>query len=466
MKLKKLQIKIRKWASLAVFSASIACASAQSADALIDKLVDKGILTVKEANELREEVDKNFTQATSAKNGMPEWVTAIKFGGDVRARFENFSSDATIIGGGTTNGFQTRNRMRYRLRFGATVTMFDSLEAGFRLTSSDPAGGFTSGDPISGNTTFQDNASKKFIFVDQAYGRWYALNGPDWTGNVAIGKMENPFVFDEMVFDPDYTPEGGAIQVAYRLNDHHSLKLIAACFVLDENALSGADPYMLGSQVRWDATWNTKWSSTMGLAYMSIANKDMLTNGAVPNVNRGNFRQTPTGILQYHFDPIVADAAITYTAPSFPVYKGPFPIRIGGEYINNPSAPSSADNYAWNVGIMFGKSGKKGTWDISYVYRWLGANAWYEEFEDSDFGAFYGASPPSSGVAAPINSGTAYGAGTNVKGHVVRLAYSPTDAMTLSVKWFLTNPIQPFPSAPGLNDNLMSRVQVDASLKF
>lgn len=45
---------------------------AQSADALIDKLVEKGILTVKEANELREESDKGFTAAHSVKTGLPE----------------------------------------------------------------------------------------------------------------------------------------------------------------------------------------------------------------------------------------------------------------------------------------------------------------------------------------------------------------------------------------------------------
>lgn len=39
-------------------------AHAQSADALIDKLVEKGVLTVKEANELREEADKGFNQPT------------------------------------------------------------------------------------------------------------------------------------------------------------------------------------------------------------------------------------------------------------------------------------------------------------------------------------------------------------------------------------------------------------------
>ena len=55
--------------------ASTACAgnvNAQSADALIDKLVEKGVLTVKEANELREETEKNFNQAYSVKSGMPD----------------------------------------------------------------------------------------------------------------------------------------------------------------------------------------------------------------------------------------------------------------------------------------------------------------------------------------------------------------------------------------------------------
>ena len=43
---------------------------AQSVDALLDKLVDKGILTVKEANELKAESDKDFTKAYQVKSGM------------------------------------------------------------------------------------------------------------------------------------------------------------------------------------------------------------------------------------------------------------------------------------------------------------------------------------------------------------------------------------------------------------
>src|SRR5688500_20134878 len=63
-------------------------AHAQSADALIDKLVDKGILTVKEAKDLREGADKGFTTAHQSKTGMLDWVTALRINGDLRARYD------------------------------------------------------------------------------------------------------------------------------------------------------------------------------------------------------------------------------------------------------------------------------------------------------------------------------------------------------------------------------------------
>ena len=83
---------------------------AQSSDALIDKLVEKGILNVNEANQLREESDKDFNKAYSAKNGMPEWVTALKINGDFRGRVEHFNADDSL--------FTSRTRFRYRARIG------------------------------------------------------------------------------------------------------------------------------------------------------------------------------------------------------------------------------------------------------------------------------------------------------------------------------------------------------------
>src|SRR5690349_21457682 len=65
----------------------------QSADALVDKLVEKGILSVKEANALREEADKNFTTSYQIKSGMPDWVSALKLNGDLRLRYDGIYSE-------------------------------------------------------------------------------------------------------------------------------------------------------------------------------------------------------------------------------------------------------------------------------------------------------------------------------------------------------------------------------------
>src|SRR5882762_5286776 len=115
-----------KWtaAGAAVSVALSTAAQAQSADALIDKLVEKGILTTKEANELREEADKNFTTSYQVKSGMPDWVTSLKFNGDFRGRFEKHNMDNTLA--------NDRNRFRYRVRFGVTASLVDDFEIGLR----------------------------------------------------------------------------------------------------------------------------------------------------------------------------------------------------------------------------------------------------------------------------------------------------------------------------------------------
>ena len=122
-------------AALAVFSAH-----GQSSDALIDKLVTKGILTVDEANELREEADKGFNSAYQVKTGLPDWVTSMRIGGDFRARYESFTSG--------DERWSDRHRFRYRVRPGIVATIKDNFEVGLRLTSSEPVGNF-GGDPSS-----------------------------------------------------------------------------------------------------------------------------------------------------------------------------------------------------------------------------------------------------------------------------------------------------------------------------
>jgi hypothetical protein len=456
-----------RWATAAAGTvAALACvqpASAQSVDALLDKLVDKGVLTQQEATDLREEVDQNFKTAHAVRTGLPEWVTSLKLNGDMRGRFEGFYGD--------NDNFVDRNRLRYRLRFGATALFYDTFETGFRLSSSEGAGGF-GGDPISGNTTFQDNASKKFVYVDLAYGKWTYLNKEGLSSAFIVGKMENPFTVSDMLFDGDYTPEGLAHQVT--LTRHfgeatHHWRLNLGGFVLDEIGTTSSDPWLLGAQARWDAKWSVKLESSLGLGAYSLHNSQMLTNGAVPNVNAGNTRERAgLGELSYYMNPIVADASFTYILEKFPRYNGLFPIKVAGEFMHNPAAP--IQNLGWWAGLTFGKAGKLGTWELGYRYKYLEGDAWYEEFVDSDFGAYYRFPPgaltgvPATGAFSGLSNG--YRAGTGLKGHIVKASYSPFDSTTLSLTWFVTDLIKEV-ATPGTDpDSGMNRLQVDLVWKF
>lgn len=417
-------------------------ASAQSSDALIDKLVEKGILNVKEAQQLRDESDKDFNRALSSKNGMPEYVTAFKLNGDLRARYEGFYRNSSES--------VDRNRFRYRLRFGGTATLNDDFEVGFLLISQA-----ANGDPISGNQTLQDNGSKKPVAIDLAYGKWNPIHDADWNYSLTVGKMKNPFVFSEMVFDGDYTPEGLATELAYNITPDQTIRLIGGGFVLDEIGGSSSDPYLIGAQLRWDANWAPKWKSTMGVAFLDILAADRLTVGNIPNnINLGNTRDA-AGLLTEGFSPIVVDASVTYTMESMPTYAGPFPITVGGEYMHNPRAVVQGDAYA--AGITFGKAGKKGLWEFSYRWKELQADSWYEELVDSDSGAFYAGVPANSGLAVGYNSGT------NIRGHMLKASYSPSDSITLSVALFNMWAINPTPFNTG---STINRLQVDAIWKF
>jgi hypothetical protein len=433
-------------------------------DALLNKLEQKGILTVDEAKELKTENQQDsaadLNKAFNSKFPMPDWVNSYKLYGDFRGRFDDLSTDSPGIPGtknspGTGLSSQDRIRLRYRLRVGMLVDMKDDLQVGFRLGSGDATGvgsQSSAGSPLSNNTTMQDNATKKMIYIDAAYGKWTPINDGVWMLAATIGKMDQPFQVSQMVFDSDYTPEGVALQDTYKINDHHSLAVNGAAFVLDEVAASGRDPFMYGGQAIWNANWTSRIASSLGIGAFDIVNKDALglsgfianysndNPGGVPNVNQGNTRNK-YGNLAYNYDPIVVNGSATYTLDTFPLYNGKFPIKLAGEYMNNPGADPAngpANNIGYWVGIQLGKSGKKGTWDIFYRYQYLEADAWYDELVDDDNAVFY-----VNGAAGTSLAKNGWVSGTNVKGQMIKFNYSLTDALTFTFTAYLNDLIKP-----------------------
>ena len=137
----------------------------------------------------------------------------------------------------------------------------------------------------------------------------------------------------------------------------------------------------------------------------------------------------------------------------------PFPIRVGGEYAKNLIVDERNEAYAF--GITFGKSGKKGLWDLSYKYKEMQGDFWYEELVDSDFGGFY--QTPSK-----FATGTGYKPGTNLRGYVIKAQYSLFDSFTLGATVYIANVVDTVPGGaiPAGYDSEVTRVQVDAVWKF
>src|SRR5882757_5022151 len=121
-----------------------------SVDALLNKLEQKGVLTVEEAKQLKEENQQDtagdFKKAFDSKIGMPDWVNKYKFFGDFRGRYDQMNAT-------DNSNYAERTRFRFRLRAGVVANMVDNLEAGFSLTSGDTAQNSGQGNPLSGNTT-------------------------------------------------------------------------------------------------------------------------------------------------------------------------------------------------------------------------------------------------------------------------------------------------------------------------
>jgi len=408
---------------------------------LLNKLEQKGILTVDEADELKAENTTNsvedFNKAFNSKFAMPSWITSYKLYGDFRGRFDDVSTETPAFSGHDNN-----IRLRYRLRAGLIINMKNNLQVGFRLISGDAPGAF-GGNPLSGNATFLGNGSKKFIYIDEAYGIWAPISNETWMVVGTIGKMNQPFQASYMLFDPDYTPEGAALQTTYKINDENSLTFNSAAFVLDQVNTRG--PFLYGGQALWNANWTPQLGTVVGIAAYDIANDGNFAasaTGTPYDSNRGN---TITGVaagdpFARHFNPIVGSASMTYTLDGFPFYTGKFPICVGGEYMDNPAAGSK--NKGWWGGVSFGKAVKRGSWDISYRYQRLEADAWWDQIVDDDNIA----TTPTTPAVTP-ETGTAAG-GTNIKGHLVKFDYAIFDSLTFTFTCYLNDLVNnPVPSA-------------------
>jgi hypothetical protein len=436
------------------------------ADALVDMLQKKGLLTTREANEVKDQMMGDIRdQMPGTKMAIGSWLDELRISGDARIRYEKFFSRQSPTGLATFDEVE-RTRYRYRLRLALAAKAGD-FTAMVRLASGDP---YTIGtantttantaDAISTNTSFDQFASKKPVNIDMAYIIYQPSQFPGlaFTG----GKMESPFWESDMVYDADLTPEGFAEQYTYKFSDEFSLTANLGQWVLAEDNTTanngvvsrGSDSYMLG----WQAGYSYKivpkqWEVRQAVAYYDYqhiqdqANTLLNTYNGV--VNRNSLKTTSTGIISWAKDYNVLSFNNELAIGVFPK----LPITLMGEYIDNLATDEFDTGY--KVGVKLWNAKTKGQYEIGYWYESLEADATLSLFSDSDFGS----------------------GGTNAKGHIIKAKYNLTDYVSLGFAYWNVENIDDFVRVNSTTDvgagtagnnqrRVDNRLQVDVVMKF
>ena len=449
---------------MAVFGAALfwnAGVQGQSGDALLKKLVEKGVLTQREANEIREEVDKESAQTVEmhSKTKVRGWLDELSFSGDIRGRYETFFGRQSPSALGTFDEVD-RTRYRLRLRLGATAKVGD-WTTGFRLaTGEDPSVAGQGSDAVSSNVSFDKFGEKWQIFVDQAY---LAYQPPVIQPlKLTLGKMENPFWESDMVFDHDLTPAGLAEQYTCVFGNENSLFFNLSQWVLAEDNITqnngvvsrGEDAYMLGFQAGHE--WKIvpkKLELKQAIAFYDYFGIQDQAAGAANTFNgsvlRNSLKTTAAGTVVWSKDYDVFTINNELRIGCFEK----LPITLQGEYINNLATNEFEDGY--KIGFKLWDAKKKGEYEIGYWYEVLRADAALSLFSDSDFGS----------------------SGANAKGHIVKARYNFTDWASLGFAYWYVQNVDDFIRSSGAVDpgagvaannqmRLDNRLQLDVTLKF
>jgi len=411
--------------------AGMAKAQTTQVDALIRKLVDKGILDKKEAIELKSEIaadEKTIREETKA-SVLPEWVSRTKIKGDVRLRHQYERR---------TNDTEARNRSRIRYRLGVITNPTNNVEVGAGLASGGQ-------DPRSTNQTLENSFETPDIRLDYAYAQWK----PREDSKIIGGKFERKAYLwapTDILWDSDITPNGIGINYEPKINDSLSAFFNGAYLIIDENGkVDKADPflkYVQGGlkykQGMFDATMaGTRYSfnSLDGTCPDWSSRTNSGLTGATVNSSTG---ACTGGALVYDYDSIVASSEF-----GFKKLFGGLPLNADGriaffgDFIHNPHP--NDENNGWAYGMRIGTENMKtpGDWEIRYVKVILEKDAWVDFMSDSD----------------------RLGGATNIIGHEGIFEYVWKENVTFGMDYYISDLLNG-------SENREKLVQADMVFKF
>ncbi|OGW72299.1 MAG: hypothetical protein A2Y02_00155 [Omnitrophica bacterium GWA2_52_12] len=390
----------------------------------------------------------------SALGGANKWLKDLSFKGDLRLRYEAFSNSA-----GSSSETDPRNRFRYRLRFGWEKKFSEDMKVGFSLASGERSSG-NQVDPTSTNTTFDNNFNFKEIFIEKAYAKYsppFLRKGPVEMVTLTAGKQDNIFEkgSSDIIWDRDVKPEGLSESVNLDLVDGENFDLKSFLsggqFVLDEDATVGGDANLFAYQLGLNAIAYTPLMERpvdflSAFSYYSWYNYAQGSNFLIgtSSLARGNFNAAgPSTSLD------AEDFEVFEYYNEIALYPHGLPVRPYIDWAVNAANQrvGEQDGHAWALGTKIGGINKKGDWELSYAYKYVGSEA-TPGFNDSDFG---------------------FAGHSGKRGNVLKAGYALTDKMTLGLAAIFVSNLNAATSngvSGEVRDEQQRRFQVDLAWKF
>lgn len=349
-------------------------------DILLRKLVEKGILTPGEAQEIKvetqEEVKKEVVQGKSYT--LPQWVQNTKLKGDFRLRYQYDHTKKLP----TTTSSNNTHRARIRARVGLESKINEKVLLGVGIaTGKTDATTIDKDTARSSNITLGNGFSKKSIGLDLAYGQYSPFS---WLTLVG-GKFKNPLWQPwDLIWDTDINPEGGAIKIYKNITPNTDLFVNTGVLVIDEGAC-GADPtmYVIQPGINQKITEGISFKTAVSYYGFSGVKGKCLDGNTGTNSNTTG---TTTGRLLYNYQNIISSSELVIKEPFQKIGISIPYLSFFGEYVKNVESQVPKSDSGYMIGFNLGtqKIEKWADWQVKYNYARLEKDSILDILPDSD----------------------------------------------------------------------------------
>ena len=380
--------------------------------------------------EMRQDIEKDVMAKLNYMGedrlSLPTWIDRFSFRGDIRLRgqFDNVSPNNASLAElnnplrdmNLQNASEDRGRQRVRARFGTDVQINDWMTGGFQFVTG------LLDTPLTPNQTIGMAQGKYEFGLDRAFLKakvspWLTLEG---------GRFANPFLYTDMLWDPDLAFDGAVAKFTPKFNEKLSSFITVGAFPIEEVQTSEVNRakdkwfYSVQSGLKWQSA--DKSTLKIAATYNDYQNVEGRLNTIGLNDNSATaplFRQRGNSTFDINKlnggSVIIGKASkfeqVNLTAQMDLMHFDPVHVTLTGDYLKNIGFDRDEilrrtnrlsidkENEAYQVRLDLGHDSfnafsqqgpvrdvKARDWMVSLAYKRIEADSVLDTFTDSNFG--------------------------------------------------------------------------------